>query len=94
MLKRSWRRTPAVIRKPLVMIVGGLVVLAGVILFFIPGPGWLTVFLGLAILATEFPAADRLKQFIVRRFKSAWQAARGGKAPEDQPSATNNKKIL
>lgn len=35
-------------------IVGGLVLLVGIITIPYPGPGWLIVFAGLAILATEF----------------------------------------
>jgi len=41
-------------------ILGGLVVLFGLVLVPYPGPGWLTVFAGLAILATEFDWAKRL----------------------------------
>jgi uncharacterized protein (TIGR02611 family) len=39
---------------------GSLVVLIGVVLIPLPGPGWLIVFLGLAILGTEFAWAHRL----------------------------------
>ena len=41
-------------------IVGGVVLIVGIITIPYPGPGWLTVFAGLAILATEFPWAERL----------------------------------
>jgi uncharacterized protein (TIGR02611 family) len=41
-------------------IVGGLVLVVGVIAIPYPGPGWLIVFTGLAILATEFPWARRV----------------------------------
>jgi uncharacterized protein (TIGR02611 family) len=33
--------------------------LAGIVMLLIPGPGWLTIAAGLAILATEFPWARR-----------------------------------
>jgi uncharacterized protein (TIGR02611 family) len=59
-------------KKLLVGIVGGLVLLAGIIMIPYPGPGWLVVFAGLAILATEFTWAQR----ILDRTKSkydAWQ---------------------
>lgn len=39
---------------------GGIVLLAGIIAIPYPGPGWLTVFAGLAILATEFEWAQRV----------------------------------
>lgn len=41
-------------------IIGGIIVLAGIIAIPYPGPGWLMVFAGLAILATEFDSAQRI----------------------------------
>lgn len=41
-------------------VVGGIVLLAGVIMIPYPGPGWLVVFAGLAILSTEFAFAERI----------------------------------
>ncbi len=43
-----------------VFVVGGLVILAGLVMLVLPGPGWAAVFVGLAILATEFAWAKRL----------------------------------
>ena len=34
----------------------------------IPGPGWVTLFLGLAVLSTEFAWAHRVTSFIRRQF--------------------------
>lgn len=75
-LKRSWQRTPSPIRKTLVLAVGSLVIVAGMIMWVIPGPGWLTVFIGLAILATEFERAQRLKAWAEHQFKQLAEAAR------------------
>lgn len=47
-------------KKASVGIVGGIVVLIGIVAIPYPGPGWLIVFAGLAILATEFDWAQRL----------------------------------
>lgn len=47
-------------KKVLVGILGGLVTLIGLILVPYPGPGWLIVFGGLAILASEFAFAARI----------------------------------
>lgn len=41
-------------------IIGGIVVLVGFIAIPYPGPGWLIVFAGLAILSTEFDWAQRI----------------------------------
>jgi uncharacterized protein (TIGR02611 family) len=44
-----------------VAIVGGAVVLAGVAMLVLPGPGLLTIASGLALLALEFEAARDLR---------------------------------
>src|SRR6218665_1190260 len=58
-------------KKVLIGLAGGLVVLIGLILIPYPGPGWLIVFSGLAILATEFERAQRLLDMARRRY-DAW----------------------
>ena len=52
--------------------VGGIVLLVGIIIIPYPGPGWLTVFAGLAILSTEFTWAQRLLHFARGKYE-AWQ---------------------
>lgn len=47
-------------RRTLIAVVGGLVVLLGLVMVPYPGPGWLVVFGGLAILSTEFTWARNL----------------------------------
>jgi uncharacterized protein (TIGR02611 family) len=54
----------------LVFIVGWLVVIAGIIMLVTPGPGWATIFLGFAILATEFRHAAKVRNWLVARLKS------------------------
>ena len=39
---------------------GGVLLIAGIAMLALPGPGWLTIAAGLAILATEFAWAKRL----------------------------------
>jgi uncharacterized protein (TIGR02611 family) len=51
-------------------IVGGLIMILGLALVPLPGPGWLIVFLGLGILATEFAWAERLLDFGRRTLRS------------------------
>ncbi|HWT40868.1 MAG TPA: TIGR02611 family protein [Dongiaceae bacterium] len=51
-------------KKALIGIIGGVVTLVGVVLIPYPGPGWLVVFAGLAILATEFTFAEKLLHFL------------------------------
>ena len=52
---------------------GGLVVLIGVVLIPYPGPGWLIVFFGLTILATEFMWAQGVLDTVRDRY-NAWQS--------------------
>ena len=52
-------------------IIGGLIVIVGIIAIPYPGPGWLIVFAGLAVLATEFEWAQRLLDK-ARGFYDAW----------------------
>ncbi len=50
-------------KKALRTLAGGLVLLVGLIAIPYPGPGWLIVFAGLAILARDYPAAQRVLDF-------------------------------
>jgi uncharacterized protein (TIGR02611 family) len=62
----AWRRrvraNPATHRlyRGAVAVVGGIIVVVGLIAVPAPGPGWLIVFLGLAVWASEFEFAQRL----------------------------------
>ena len=60
-------------KKTLIGIVGGLVVLVGLVLIPYPGPGWLVVFAGLAILSAEFTFAERLLKYARTRY-DGWAA--------------------
>lgn len=55
----------------LIGLVGTGVVVVGVILLPLPGPGWLIIFIGLGILSTEFTWAERLLSG-ARRFLVEW----------------------
>lgn len=59
-------------RRILVGFAGGLVTLVGLVLVPYPGPGWLIVFAGLAILATEFKFAKRILDQLRARYDQ-WQ---------------------
>ncbi len=63
-------------------VLGGFVAFGGLLLVPLPGPGWLVVFLGLAILGTEFAWAKRLAAFTKRqlaRFWAWWQERRAAR---------------
>lgn len=67
------RRSPGLhlAYRTVVGVIGGLVLAAGIIMIPYPGPGWLVVFAGLAILATEFSWAERLLRYAKGRY-DAW----------------------
>ena len=56
---RRFGRLRAGLRRVAVATVGGLIVLVGVALLVLPGPGWALIFAGLALLSTEFSWAGR-----------------------------------
>jgi uncharacterized protein (TIGR02611 family) len=58
-----------VLIKTVVALLGGLVVAIGLVLVPLPGPGWLVVSAGVAILALEFAWARRLLQTLRRRLE-------------------------
>ena len=49
-----------IVKRVLVGFVGGLITLIGVVALVAPGPGWLIIFTGLGVLASEFAWAARV----------------------------------
>ena len=67
----QWRRLPHPIRWIGVATVGCTLIVVGVILLVLPGPGLVLIALGVAVLATEFAWAER----ILHRMKRTGSAA-------------------
>lgn len=59
-------------KKVFIGIVGGIVLLAGIVMIPYPGPGWAVVFIGLGILSTEFEWAHRVLKYAKGKY-DAWQ---------------------
>lgn len=83
-LARRWHEHPAVVpfkavvlfigrnaRRIGITIAGVLVILLGIALLVLPGPGWVLIFAGLAILATEYVWARRLLEIAKRKAEQA-----------------------
>ncbi len=92
-VQRNWRNVPISIRKPVVLIIGSLVVIGGIILLPLPGPGWVIIFAGFALLATEFEFAERVQDWLVQVFKigtyylkKTWNSMRGKPTKGPAPS--------
>ena len=64
------RRTTRHVYQAVIGVLGGSIVVGGLALVPLPGPGWLVVFVGLAILATEFEWAENLLDFGKRTLRS------------------------
>ena len=59
------------------IVVGFTLLLIGIVLLVLPGPGWLTILLGLALLAAEFAWAKRLLDRLKNTASHVKRAARG-----------------
>ena len=67
-----WTQTKRHTRRVAVGIIGGIVLVAGIIMIPYPGPGWLVVFAALGILSTEFDWAKRVLTFARGKY-DAWE---------------------
>lgn len=68
-----FKQTKKQARRALIGIVGGLILAVGILAIPYPGPGWAIVFIGLAILSTEFEWAKGVLVFAKEKY-DAWQA--------------------
>jgi len=98
--ERRWHEHPAFVpikavgrfirrsgKRIAVTIAGFAVLLAGIALLVLPGPGWLLIFLGLTILATQYMWAARLLETAKQKAEQAKDAVLRKKARK-QPPAT------
>lgn len=60
----------------MVAMIGTLLIILGLLLVPLPGPGWLIIFGGLAVLATEFAVAEKARVWLIDRFQSIWNKAK------------------
>jgi uncharacterized protein (TIGR02611 family) len=73
---RAWRerirarRSTRHAYQAVIGLLGGAIVVGGLALVPLPGPGWLIVFLGLAVLASEFAWAQSVLDFGKRTLRS------------------------
>ena len=51
---------PPVLRRTVVAVLGGTILLIGVLLLVLPGPGLLVILIGLAVLGSEFVWAQQM----------------------------------
>lgn len=79
-LRNKWKQVPVTIRKPIVLTVGLLLMIAAVLLSPLPGPGGIPIFLiAVAVLASEFEWAVRLRDKMLAWVHRAGQWVRSHK---------------
>lgn len=75
-------------RTVVVTVIGGTVVLLGIALIVLPGPAFIVIPAGVAILATEFAWARRM----LKRMKAQANAVLGRPNPVEVPDESGKKK--
>jgi len=73
-----WKRKHVALRKPVIFVLGVVLIFVSPFIGFLPGPGGIVVFLGgIAVLGSEFDWALALKAFFLekvpREVKKRWQ---------------------
>ncbi|MDG2305150.1 MAG: PGPGW domain-containing protein [Candidatus Binatia bacterium] len=64
----------------MVLVIGGTIVLIGMAMVVLPGPAFIVIPAGIALLATEFAWARRLLRKVKARIRLAARKARGSEA--------------
>lgn len=68
-INRFWKKIPKPIRKTLVLILGSSIIITGLIMLIFPGPGWAAIFIGFAVLASEFAFAERARDWMIAQIQ-------------------------
>ncbi len=68
-ISEFWQKIPKPIRKTLVLILGSTIIITGIIMLVFPGPGWAAIFIGFAVLASEFAFAEKARDWMVNQIE-------------------------
>lgn len=85
-----WLKTLQQAKRLIKVVVGFTILLAGVVMLVTPGPGWVAIALGLAILAAEFVWARRLLDHLKEqggKIRDAVFSSNGPKNSSGPPSS-------
>jgi len=80
-IRRWLAPLPRALRRMLVLLIGSTVLIAGLLMLVLPGPGILVIIVGLAILAIEFAWAEAL---LIQARERAGRLARKFRAENDR----------
>jgi Putative transmembrane protein (PGPGW) len=68
-LREHWEQLPVSTRRCVAAVIGGLLLIAGLAMMVLPGPGLMVVAVALVILGTEFEWPRRVLQSVRRRLR-------------------------
>ncbi len=68
-------------------------VLLGIMLLVLPGPGIITIAAGLALLSTEFEWARRILDWVKDRYRSYFVKEAGATGRDDEPSPARSEEV-
>jgi uncharacterized protein (TIGR02611 family) len=68
------------VKRLIIGVVGGTIVLIGIALLVLPGPAFIVIPIGLGLLATEFVWARRLLKKVKKQIEKAAKNAKGKKS--------------
>jgi tellurite resistance protein TerC len=91
-VRKTWQVTYRGARRVVITVVGVTVIVLGVAMLVLPGPGLVTIVGGLAILALEFAFAKRWLERIKSKTRETIDEAKRrmrSKRPPDGPSGTS-----
>jgi uncharacterized protein (TIGR02611 family) len=71
-----WAFVGRYIRRTALFVIGLVIILFGILLLLLPGPGWLTIFLGVSVWSIEFQWARRLRLRVQRHVRAATDSVR------------------
>lgn len=86
-------RTVEQVRRLFRIIAGFTLLAAGVVMLVTPGPGWLTIFLGLGLLAAEFIWARRLMERIKHQGERVRNAVWRPEKPEPSKDSPESNRL-
>jgi len=71
------------LKRGIILIIGGTLVLFGILLLVLPGPGLLVIIAGLAVLATEFAFAEKALSKVKKSVKKVGEKVKRRKPEND-----------
>jgi uncharacterized protein (TIGR02611 family) len=72
----AWAFLGRYVRRTALFVIGLVIVVFGIVLLLLPGPGWLMIFLGVSVWSIEFHWARRLRIRVQNHVRQASDSMR------------------